>query len=144
MYRDLVNVTAFPGRLRCPLARGVIAVTDLVSNFIVAAAALAAAAPTIFAFKYPKQYFRFYYLFIWVLAVTSLSLAICDGSIERAYEVTIPPQGFSTHDIQTINEHAFSSTVPPYAYLFLKGLAIYMTLLTTLPLWLARPDKLRH
>jgi hypothetical protein len=117
---------------------------DLILNFVVAAGAFAAAAPTIFAFKYPRQYFKFYRVFIWVLAALSLTLAICDGSIERAYEVTIPPQGFSAHDIQAINDHGFSSPVPPYAYVFLKGLALYVTLLITLPLWMARPDKLRH
>ena len=87
---------------------------DLIPNFVVAAGALTAVAPTIFAFKYPKQYFKFYSAFVWILAAISLTLAICDGSIERAYEITIPRKDFRRmifkRSIAMVSRRLFRST----------------------------------
>ena len=115
--------------------------SDLLLKFLLTVGVFAAGALTFYAYKYPKPYFRFYCVFVWMLAALTISLAIWDGSIERAYQVTIPQKGFLYSDVQLINTYVCSYKVSPYLYIFLKGLVMYMTLLITLPLWMAGLGK---
>jgi uncharacterized membrane protein YsdA (DUF1294 family) len=65
-------------------------VSDLLVKSVLTAGAFAGGALTIFAYKYPKAYFKFYCILIWVLAGVSIMLATLDGNIEHAYQVQIP------------------------------------------------------